>query len=205
VLYASQSVSSAEAIYAATDFLVVVWAISHSRYHLCGHDVTILTDHAAVKALLGAPNLTGQHAQWWTKVYGSGIKKIDIVHRSGKKNQHADALSHQPVLTAPSEEVDTGVQIANINSKEADTSGNSSAISSLLAITPGAKQLSTSNNSFTTEQMEDVRLQPLIKYLLNGDLSVDPISAAKLVKRAFNFTIVDKILYFIGQKKDNVP
>ena len=75
----------------------------------------------------------------------------------------------------------------------------------MLVVTPEAKQLSASNNSFTTEQMKDVSLQSLMKYLLNGNLPADPTSAAKLVTSAFNFTIVDKILYFIGQKKDNVP
>ena len=61
VAYASRSVSSN---YAITDLetLAVVWAITYFRYHLYGHVVTIITDHAAVKAILGMPNLTGKHA-----------------------------------------------------------------------------------------------------------------------------------------------
>jgi len=35
--------------------------------------VTICTDHAAVKAVIGTPNLTG-------KLCGSGIGEIDIMH-----------------------------------------------------------------------------------------------------------------------------
>jgi len=50
---------------------------------------------------LGAPNLTGQHACWWSRLYGDGIKKIEVIHRAGTNNQHADALSRQPVLPAP--------------------------------------------------------------------------------------------------------
>ena len=70
-----------------------------------------------MKAVLGVPNLTGQHARWWSKVYGSGIRQINIVHRTGKENQHADALSRQPVLSAPPDD-DTSkeVQIAHISS-----------------------------------------------------------------------------------------
>ena len=75
VNYASRSVSASET-------LAVVWVIPHFRYYLYGHNVTVITDHAAVKAVLGAPNLTGQHARWWSKVYSSGIKLIDIVHRA---------------------------------------------------------------------------------------------------------------------------
>ena len=106
VAYASRSISSAEANYAVTDLetLAVVWAVTHFRYYLYGHSVTIITDHAAVKAILGASNLTGRHARWWSKLYGSGIKHIDIVHCSGKKNLHADCLSRQPVMHILSDE-----------------------------------------------------------------------------------------------------
>ena len=94
----------------------VVWAVTHFRYYLYGHNVTIITDHAAVKAVLGSPNLTGKHARWWSKLYGSGIKQIDIVHRSGKKNTHVDSLSRQPVMPAPPhEDINAEVQIAMIS------------------------------------------------------------------------------------------
>ena len=51
VAYASHSISSTEANYAITDLetLAVVWAVTHFRYYLYGHKVTIITDHAAVK------------------------------------------------------------------------------------------------------------------------------------------------------------
>jgi len=72
VAFASRSISLAEANYAITNLetLAVVWAVTHFRYHLYGHVVTILTDHAAVKAILGAPNLSGKHARWWSRVNG---------------------------------------------------------------------------------------------------------------------------------------
>lgn len=120
VAYPSRSVSTTEANYAVTDLetLAVVWAVTHFRYYLYGHNVTIITDHAAVKATLGAPNLSGKHARWWSKVYGSGIKQIDIIHRSGKKNLHADCLSRQPVMLAPcNEDANTEMQIAQISIK----------------------------------------------------------------------------------------
>ena len=54
--------------------------------------------------------------------------------------------------------------------------------------------------------MKDVTLQPLMKNLLDGDLSADSNSTAKIVvTRAFSFTIVDGILYYIAQKKDSIP
>ena len=117
--YASRSLSKSEKNYSATDLetLAVVWGVTHFRYYLYGHQVTIYTDHTAVKAVLETPNLTGKHARWWSKIHGSGIGEVSIVHRAGKENRHADALSRQPVMSAPAErdeEADLEVQVAKI-------------------------------------------------------------------------------------------
>ena len=57
--------SASEVNYSITDLetLDVVWAVTHFRYYLYGHNVNIFTDHAAVKVILGAPNLTAKHAR----------------------------------------------------------------------------------------------------------------------------------------------
>ena len=60
-----------------------------------GHSVTIFTNHAAVSAVLKSPTPSGKHAQWWTKVFGSEIKDVEIIYRPGKENCNADALSRQ--------------------------------------------------------------------------------------------------------------
>ena len=73
--------------------LAVVWGISHLHHFLYGHNVTVYTDHAAVKAVLEADNPTAKHARWWTKVYGRGLKCVKILYRAGKENSNADALS----------------------------------------------------------------------------------------------------------------
>ena len=156
IAYASRSVSTTEANYRITDLetLAVVWAVTHFRYYLYGNNVTITTDHTAVKAILGAPNLTGKHARWWSKVYGSGITQVNIVHRSGKKNEHADCLSCQPVMPAPPDEnANTEVQIAKISS-EPQISGEESTIDILLQNEPEAAE-KTSGDTFSTEQLMD--------------------------------------------------
>ena len=63
--------------------------------------MTVFTDHTAVKAVLETPNPTGKHARWWNKVYGCGVRDVQIVYRAGKENKNADALSRSPVLPAP--------------------------------------------------------------------------------------------------------
>ena len=195
VAYASRSISSTEANYAITDLetLAVVWAVTHFRYYLYGHKVTIITDHAAVKAVLGAPSLSGKHARWWSKVHGSGIKQVETVHRSGKKNQHTDCLSRQPVWTAPNEDAaDDEVQVAII-STQANTIGD------LLQTQP---ERIKDSNVFSSEQLKDKELQPIILYLKDGTLPTDRDLASQMVIKASVYTLVDGILYYIGHRKD---
>ena len=82
VAYGSRSVSSSGANYTISelDTLAVVWVATHFYYYLYGHNFTVIIDHAAVKVILGAPNLTGRHVRWWSKVYGSGVQHLVIVH-----------------------------------------------------------------------------------------------------------------------------
>ena len=80
VAYASRVLSKQEKKYAATELetLAVVWAVNHFHAYLYGHDVVVYTDHSAVKAILETPNPSGKHARWWSKVFGSGVKKLEI-------------------------------------------------------------------------------------------------------------------------------
>jgi len=99
VAYASRSLSAPEKNYSITELetLAVVWAIQHYHPYLYGHEVTVVTDHSAVKAVLGTPSPSGKHARWWLKVFGSGVGQVHIVYRPGRENTRADALSRNPV------------------------------------------------------------------------------------------------------------
>ena len=111
--YASRALNPAEKNYAITELetLAVVWAVTHFHSYLYGHEVTIYTDHSAVKAVLETPNPTGKHARWWTRIYGLGLKKLNILYRPGREN--VDALSRAPV--------DSTVSVASITSAEDET------------------------------------------------------------------------------------
>ena len=67
------------------EILAVVWTMQHFRAYLHGHNVTVYTDHSAVKAVLGAPGSSGKHARWWSNVFKSGVKEVNIVYHPGKK------------------------------------------------------------------------------------------------------------------------
>ena len=63
--YASRALSPAEKKYPVTELetLVVVWAVRHYKAYLYGHNVTLYTDHSAVKAVLGVTDLSRKHAR----------------------------------------------------------------------------------------------------------------------------------------------
>ena len=50
-------------------------------------------NHPLSVLLVWTPSLTSKHAQWWSKIHGSGVGRLEIIHRAGKENCHADALS----------------------------------------------------------------------------------------------------------------
>ena len=61
-----------------------------------------------VKAVLSTSSANGKHARWWSKVFGTGVKSVSIVYRSGKENANADTLSRIPVDAAPESAVGEG-------------------------------------------------------------------------------------------------
>ena len=65
VAYASRVLSYQEKRNAITELqtLAVVWAMSHFYYCLYGHDVIVLIDHSADKAVLCNLGASGKHAR----------------------------------------------------------------------------------------------------------------------------------------------
>ena len=91
------------------------WQWSGPAVLSLGHDVTVRTNHQAVKAILGNPNASGKHAHWWSKVYSSGLHTIDITYQPGRENNNADALSRQPCQLAPADKTASPfIQVASI-------------------------------------------------------------------------------------------
>ena len=200
--YASRSLSKSEKNYSATDLetLAVVWAVTHFRYYLYGHQVTIYTDHTAVKAVLETPNLTGKHARWWSKIHGSGIG-VNIVHRAGKENRHADALSHQPVMPAPTEkdeEADLEVQVVKIVLTDVPDT-----LDELLRQQPTST--STDTDDLIACQLTDPCLEPIILYLKDGRLPENEQQAQEIITLSKQFTILDEILYRENSKGGELP
>ena len=185
---ASRALSKAEGNYAITklETLAVIWAVSHFHHLIYGHCVTVVTDHSAVKAVLGTPSPSAKHARWWDKVYGCGAKSIEIVYQSGRENSSADALSRNPHLPAPDEGIGEGeVQVSAIRSQ--------TTISELL--TGDTDRTVQAPDDFGQEQRKDPHLRDLMCYLTDGTLPEDATVARTVVAQAPQFTLSEGILY----------
>ena len=188
IAYASRSLSPAESNYNITELemLAVVWAVTHFKAYLYSHNVTVYSDNAAVRAVLETPHPSGKHARWWSKVYESGIRNIHIIHKSGRSNTNADALSHQPTGPLP-ETVDEEIQVAAVSSEN------------LFSVEPGS-ELNGKTPSFAEDQRQGPHLRELITYLERGVLPVDEARGRKLVLQGTQFSLVDDAVYFIDPK-----
>ena len=194
IAYASRALNNAEKNYGITELetLAVVWSITHFHPYLYGHSVTILTEYSAVKSVLGAPTLSRKHARWWTRVYGRGIKEIELQFRSGRENVVADSLSRCPTGQPPAKgEAEDEFQVAQIDSKS---------ISSLLEEVPSH---AIKKDSLLEEQQKDPWVKQMVNHLENGLLPTDDRQVKKLVNQAAHFALVEDILYFIDSKKGN--
>lgn len=92
VAYASRQLNTAEQKYGATEqeCLAVVWAVRHFRCYLYGRKFKIVTDCQPLKWLMNVRDPSSRLARWNLLLQEYNF---DIVHRPGKRNQNADALS----------------------------------------------------------------------------------------------------------------
>ena len=195
IAYASRALSPGERNYGITELetLAVVWAVTHFRAYLYGSCVTVYTDHSAVKSVLLNPHATGKHARWWSRVFNSGTKEIEIIYRPGKENACADALSHCPHVPAQAEgiaEAKARVLLCEVED-----------IEQLLALNPEKDTLVTGFS--LNEQEKDMKLHEIRDYICSGALPQDDKQAHKLVVQAQLFTVVDDVLYYIDPHRKN--
>src|SRR6266508_3957850 len=92
VAYASRSLTPAEKNYHTTDLecLAIIWSVRHFHKYLINKSFKIFTDHSALKSLQKITELIRRRARWIIELQQYNFV---IEHRSGKKNQNADALS----------------------------------------------------------------------------------------------------------------
>ena len=93
ISYASRNLIEAETRYPITELecLAIVWAIKYFHKYLIGKKFKIITDHAALKGFISTSKVPkGRRGKWMMELQQYDF---EIIHRSGKENKNADALS----------------------------------------------------------------------------------------------------------------
>ena len=174
----------------------MVWTAQ--RFHAYLY-VLILTDHSAVKAILGTPSLSGKHARWWTKLHGAGFQKIEIRHRAGRENLRADALSRNPSSLSTHVSDEELLQVANVTTTQATPDFlQNIEVEELLASSPET----VIPSDYAEEQWKDPKLAVLMSYLIREDLPSDlKYADLKYVAKAPLFAMIEDVLYFVDQRR----
>ena len=195
VAFTSRALSPSEKNYSITELetLAVVWAMSHFHAYVYGNEVLVYTDHSAI---LETPSPNGKHARWWTKVYGSGVKQLEICYRPGKENANADALSRNPEPATTNENFELDAQVLAISSRTTEQT-----VQELLNLQPSS--LNSYNYNFGISQREDPEVKEIIDFLLDNKLPEEEKRKQKVATQAPLFTIVDDILYYVNPKQNN--
>lgn len=123
-------------------------------------------------------------------MYGSGIRDLKIVHRSGKSNANADALSRSPLFPAPLEGIGEVAVVASQPALEQD-------ISSLFLTELSSPEQTA---SFSEEQLKD---SWLFQYLKEGALPSCDTEARKVILQSSLFTVYNGMLHYIDNKNQN--
>ena len=169
VAYASRSLLRHESNYGITELegLGVVWAAKHFRPYLYGHSGVVYTDHEALKSLLNTPQPSGKLARW-----GMALQELDltILHRSGKANANADALSRCPQPTLDATELALPNQVVgNLSAEETE--------------------------DLPAMQRSDPELRCVITYLETGVLPEEEKLARRVALTRSQYVIEDNVLY----------
>ena len=106
IAYASKSLNKAEQNYPITEqeCLAIRWAVEYFHKYLIEKPFIVITDHSALRTLMTTQKPKGRRARWIMELQQYDFK---VIHRAGKSNANADALSRiQEESSESSEESD---------------------------------------------------------------------------------------------------
>ena len=125
------------------------------------------------------------------KVYGAGVKEVNIIYRPGKDNANAYALSRNPVMTADLQS-EEDIQVAVVKGNET--------IEELLQAELDNE--TTRSDEFWNEQRKDPQVLKMFQYIENETLPEEEKEAKRIVLQSNLFTVTNDVLYFIDSRQN---
>ena len=95
IAFMSHKMNAAERNYPVheQELLAIVQALREWRHYLHGCEFDVVTDHNSLKYFMSQPTLSARQARWSERMQEFHFK---VIHRPGKLNEAADALSRRP-------------------------------------------------------------------------------------------------------------
>ncbi|KAK3100025.1 hypothetical protein FSP39_013636 [Pinctada imbricata] len=211
IAYGGKALTKEERNYTTSEkeLLAVVKGVEAYRPYLVGRKFTIYTDHRALVWLKSAKH-TGRLERWALRLQEY---EFDIIHRPGKSNYVADALSRVPYPDADAEHVPDESSIPEVNTLEAPSGMPDSQEgiqvnlfyspddTEIIALAPEQYDLTSGKVDLFQLQKDCDDFRDIIKYLEDNELPVDAKSRDKVVSEAKHYGIVDGILVHFYQRR----
>lgn len=166
IAYASRTLNPAERRYTTIEkeLLAIVWAVKNYRCYLYGRPFTIVTDH---KPLIGECRVKDTTSRLVKMRHKLSEYDYTMVHRAGKYNQCADALSRIEHEEKETEEMDTNHEAKN-NRVLAVTRAQNRAQGQKEKLTTSADQ-TTGSISMHVEEDSSCKIAQEVKLLTDPD------------------------------------
>jgi hypothetical protein len=204
--------------------LAIIESIPTYHVYLADNPFTVITYNIGVQGLDKAKeSKSGRLARWGIQIQQY---KNEILHRSGKENKVADALSRRkyppesaqsvikelpapigsvaplPVANATQDKV-TVEETSDLKGKENlitffYSTGSTASVAALTTSLDDQadKQQTPKVHSIVTLQNEDPEFQPIIEFLTTERLPEDPILAKSTCLKAQEYVMADQVLYY---------
>ena len=188
--------------------LALVTGVLHYHTYLADQEFTVYTDHSALKSILNNTSLKGRLSRWALLLQQYRMK---IVHKPGKHNTNADALSRSdvPIEQHNDDEISINLLQTGLESKKYEyhfTYATEKAClpASHLAETSKLHEpivkppelLPVTTKPLAQYQWEDEELKPIMMFLEDQtNLPSDDKKARALVLQAPDYSLHEGVLY----------
>ena len=212
IAYGVRALSQAERKWSTTDLecLAVIEGIKSYRHYLTHKRFTVYSDHKALSCLLELKDPTGRLGRWnlFLQQYN-----MNIVHRAGKLNGNADALSRIPY---PTSETINACQADNISTENQNKPKTGKVVDSGKRYQTEV-ELEYENSSVTVSSVDELeQLAPpdiatlqrqcsdfnsIIKFLETRQMPDDENQQKQCVRAEDQYVLDDNVLYHLYQPR----